>query len=104
MNEREQGHGTDRKVAFLGRLVRGVTIVGGVVIVVGLVLALVGYVLGGDVGDAIGGLGTALAGGAFLIGLAVLFSAYFVTEGLWVVASWWFGGWFGGDDGGGDLG
>jgi hypothetical protein len=34
MGEREQGHGTDRKEAFLGRLVRGVTIVGGVVIVV----------------------------------------------------------------------
>jgi hypothetical protein len=42
MGEQEQGHRTDRKEVILGRLVRGVTIVGGSFVVVGLVLALVG--------------------------------------------------------------
>jgi hypothetical protein len=104
MGEREQGQRTDRRQVFLGRLVRGVTIVGGTVIVVGMVLALVGYLLGGDVGRSINDLGVTLAFVAFLVGLALLFSAYVVTEARWVLLLWP-GGWFGGgDDGGGDLG
>jgi hypothetical protein len=90
---------SDRQV-LLGCLVRGVTIVGGIAIGVGLAVGLVGYAIGSEY---VTSAGFGLAVAAFAVGLGVLLVLYFLDAG-WAVVSGYLSRWRGNGDGGGGDG